>query len=300
MDPANTTTGGHWLHNVNGLGNMYSFLVYDLADHRTMDLPLLHNPVWIASCLSLYLLLVLRLVPKWMEDRKPFQLRELSIIYDAFQICGSATSIYLFFKHGWRWDFFWECKGPDFSNDEHSIGFARAAYFTYLLKMTELIETVMYAMRKKNNQISFFHVYHHCYAVITSHGFAKYGGGSMLSYTIIVNSIVHVFMYSYYLSSIFAKQLPFSLVPFKKVITILQITQLTSVLVNLCYAMSASCSVPLLHCVFHGPNMALQIKLFADFYASRYKPKQQPASQTTESREALLDKTQKEVKQKQM
>lgn len=45
----------------------------------------------------------------------------------------------------------------------------------------------------------------------------------MLSYTIIVNSIVHIFMYAYYLSSIFAKQLPFSLVPVKKFVTLLQI-----------------------------------------------------------------------------
>ncbi|XP_058833220.1 elongation of very long chain fatty acids protein 1-like [Topomyia yanbarensis] len=297
MDSANITS--HWLQNVNGLGGMYNFLVYDLADHRTKDLPLLHNPIWIVSCLVTYLLLVLHIVPKWMEDRKPFRLREISIIYDAFQIIGSGTSIYLFFKHGWSWDFFWECKAPDFSNDVHSIGFARAAYFTYLLKMTELIETVMYALRKKNNQISFFHVYHHCYAVITSHGFAKYGGGSMLSYTIIVNSIVHVFMYTYYLSSIFAKQLPFSLVPMKKVITVLQIVQLASVLVNLCYALSATCPVPVLHCLFHGPNMALQIKLFADFYATAYKSKT-PVAKLTDSTEAITDSTQLVHKQKQM
>ncbi|XP_058465139.1 elongation of very long chain fatty acids protein 4-like [Malaya genurostris] len=297
MDSTNITS--HWLQNVNGLGGMYNFLVYDLADHRTKDLPLLHNPAWIASFLVIYLLLVLHLVPKWMEDRKPFRLREISIIYDICQIIGSGTSIALYFNYGWNWDFFWECKAPDFSNDINSIGFARAAYFTYLLKLSELIETVMYALRKKNNQISFFHVYHHCYAVITASGFAKYGGGSMLSYTIIVNSIVHVFMYSYYLSSIFAKQLPFSLVPMKKVITILQIVQLTSVLVNLCYALDTSCPVPVLHCMFHGPNMALQIKLFADFYKATYKSKK-PITKTSDTSEAIAAGTQSAHKQKQM
>lgn len=114
----------------------------------------------------------------------------------------------------------------------------------------------------------------------------------MLSYTIIVNSIVHIFMYAYYLSSIFAKQLPFSLVPVKKLITLLQIvskqwytkthpsnsfctssspqTQLITVLINLGFAMRPDCPVPLGHCLFHGPNMALQIKLFADFYLRTY------------------------------
>lgn len=91
---------------------------------------------------------------------------------------GSGYSIYLFYIHGWTFKFFYECKAPDFSDDKDSVGFIYAAYFTYLLKMSELVETVMYALRKKNAQISSFHVYHHCYALVTSWGFAKYGGGT--------------------------------------------------------------------------------------------------------------------------
>lgn len=45
----------------------------------------------------------------------------------------------------------------------------------------------------------------------------------MLTYTIIVNSTVHMFMYSYYLMAIFSKQLPFKLNAMKKFITVFQI-----------------------------------------------------------------------------
>lgn len=45
----------------------------------------------------------------------------------------------------------------------------------------------------------------------------------MLSYTIMVNCIVHVFMYTYYLSSAIADRLPFSLKRVKKFVTTLQI-----------------------------------------------------------------------------
>ncbi|XP_019536984.2 elongation of very long chain fatty acids protein AAEL008004 [Aedes albopictus] len=261
------------LHNVTSIKGLYNFLVDDLADPRTRDLPLLHNPLWIIACIGFYLLLVLRIVPAIMQDRKAMQLKYPIIIYDIFQMLGSACSIYLFYRHGWTFQYFYKCRAPDFSNDRDSVGFVYAAYFTFLLKMSELVETVMYALRKKNAQISRFHVYHHCYALVTSWGFAKYGGGSMLSYTIIVNSIVHIFMYAYYLSSIFAKQLPFSLVPIKKFVTLLQITQLITVLINLGFAMSPGCPVPVGHCMFHGPNMALQIKLFADFYLRTYASK---------------------------
>lgn len=52
----------------------------------------------------------------------------------------------------------------------------------------------------------------------------------MLTYTIIVNSTVHMFMYSYYLVAIFSKQLPFKLTIVKKFITVFQIVSLFSII----------------------------------------------------------------------
>lgn len=118
------------------------------------------------------------LVVRWMQYRKPFRLKRFIVSYNIFQMVGNSVSLWLFYVHGWSWRFFYECKLPDFSDNEQSLGFVHAAYFTYLLKMTELIETVIYAFRKKNGQISIFHVYHHCYALITAWGFTKYGGGT--------------------------------------------------------------------------------------------------------------------------
>uniref|UniRef100_A0A8D8DA39 Elongation of very long chain fatty acids protein n=2 Tax=Culex pipiens TaxID=7175 RepID=A0A8D8DA39_CULPI len=268
MDPENSEL--NYFRNVSGFADLYRVLVHDLADDRVKHLPMVHSPLWILSCLGIYLLLVLRTVPKWMQNRKPFRLKSLIIVYDSVQIVGNGFSLFLFYKHGWSWRYFYECRSPDFSNNEQSLGFVHAAYFTYLLKIMELMETVMYAFRKKNSQISFFHVYHHCYACVTAWGFTKYGGGSMLSYTIMVNCIVHVFMYTYYLSSAIADRLPFSLKRVKKFVTTLQIVQLLSVLVNIGFALRPSCAIPLFHCLFHGPNMVFQIKMFVDFYRAAY------------------------------
>ncbi|XP_065077689.1 very long chain fatty acid elongase 7-like [Ochlerotatus camptorhynchus] len=278
------------LRNVTSLKGLYKFLVEDIADGRTKDLLLVHNPLWFISCIGFYLLLVCRIVPHVMQNRKPMQLKLPIIIYNIFQMFGSGYSIYLFYNHGWTFDYFYKCKAPDFSDEKDSVGFIYAAYFTYLLKMSELVETVMYALRKKNTQISFFHVYHHCYALVTSWGFAKYGGGSMLSYTIIVNSIVHIFMYSYYLCSIFANQIPFSLIPVKKFVTILQMSQLATVLINLMFAMLPGCPVPVGHCLFHAPNMALQIKLFYDFYIRAYT-KRKATNENKASNEIVVNES---------
>lgn len=38
---------------------------------------------------------------------------------------------------------------------------ARAVWLYYICKITELLDTVFFVLRKKQNQITFLHVYHH-------------------------------------------------------------------------------------------------------------------------------------------
>lgn len=168
--------------------------------------------------------------------------------YNLFQVIACYLLIRHFFKHGWTFDYLYSCKLPDYSESASAVGFMYGSYFNYVIKAIELIETVMFALRKKQNQISVLHVYHHACTFSIAWIFAKYVGGkliarrssvvrliyigsffpptlagSMLTYTIIVNSTVHMFMYSYYLVAIFSKQLPFKLTAVKKFITVFQI-----------------------------------------------------------------------------
>jgi elongation of very long chain fatty acids protein 4 len=60
---------------------------------------------------------------------------------------------------------------------------ARAMWVYYLIKLVDLLDTVLFALRKKSNQISFLHVFHHFSMVINSWLGVKYvaGGQSKLS-----------------------------------------------------------------------------------------------------------------------
>jgi elongation of very long chain fatty acids protein 7 len=54
---------------------------------------------------------------------------------------------------------------------------ARAVYVYFLAKLTELLDTVFFVLRKKDTQISFLHLYHHTVMPMASWGAAKYYPG---------------------------------------------------------------------------------------------------------------------------
>ncbi|XP_055611986.1 elongation of very long chain fatty acids protein 7-like [Uranotaenia lowii] len=252
------------------LENLYTLLVEKLSDQRTEPLPLVYSPMWPISILLFYFGSVYVWVPRFMKNRKPFELRNFMIGYNLFQVIACYLLIRHFFKHGWTFRYLYTCKLPDFSNDYEAIGFMYGSYFNYVIKMIELIETVLFALRKKQSQISFLHVYHHACTFAIAWIFVKYVGGSMLTYTIIVNSTVHMFMYSYYLIAIFSKHLPFKLNRVKKFITVLQIVQLMSILVNVGFAMRSSCLIPPVYICIYLPYMLILLSMFFSFYFKTY------------------------------
>lgn len=76
---------------------------------------------------------------------------------------------------------------------------ARAVYLYFLAKLTELLDTVFFVLRKKDKQITFLHLYHHTVMPMISWGCTKYYPGGHGTFIGVINSFVHIIMYSYYL-----------------------------------------------------------------------------------------------------
>ena len=72
-------------------------------------------------------------------------------------------------------------------------------YIHYNNKFIELLDTMFMILRKKNKQISFLHVYHHCLLLWSWFLVCRFGCGGDAYFGAVVNSGVHVLMYSYYL-----------------------------------------------------------------------------------------------------
>lgn len=54
---------------------------------------------------------------------------------------------------------------------------ARGVYVYFLAKISELLDTVFFVLRKKDRQISFLHMYHHTVMPMISWGATKYYPG---------------------------------------------------------------------------------------------------------------------------
>lgn len=69
---------------------------------------------------------------------------------------------------------------------------ARGVYLYFLAKISELLDTVFFVLRKKDRQISFLHLYHHTVMPMISWGATKYypgGHGTFIGKIFFSNSI---------------------------------------------------------------------------------------------------------------
>lgn len=59
-------------------------------------------------------------------------------------------------------------------------------WWMYMLKIVELSETVFFVLRKKQNQVSSLHVYHHVSMVLLAWIGVKYFPGELINFSIYV------------------------------------------------------------------------------------------------------------------
>lgn len=71
-------------------------------------------------------------------------------------------------------------------------------YTYFIAKVTELLDTIFFVLRKKYNQVTFLHVYHHFLMFWSPWFVVKYEPSISTVFLGTLNSFVHIIMYSYY------------------------------------------------------------------------------------------------------
>ena len=95
--------------------------ILNFSDPRTNDLPLIGSPIIIPSILFLYLYVVLKYGPEFMETRKPYNLKTFVRYYNVFQIVVNAFVVQQFISAGWFTEITVYCELPDYSYNPSSL-----------------------------------------------------------------------------------------------------------------------------------------------------------------------------------
>ncbi|XP_076378143.1 very long chain fatty acid elongase 1 isoform X2 [Megalopta genalis] len=247
-------------------------------DQRTMNLPLVTSPIIIPSTLLAYLVIVLKLGPKYMKNREPYSLKTFIRYYNVFQVFINAYIIMQLFSAGLFSEPTRFCYLPDYSFDPNPIKIVHTFWLTMLVKLIDLAETVTFVLRKKYNQVSFLHLYHHITTLLLAWMFTKYYPMKLCAFPMAVNCAVHVFMYTYYFFSSFGDKTPKILNSIKPLITIMQMVQFFFLILHACVAYLPSCEVNKYPSHIQIANLLVNSVLFYNFYQNSYKTPKKKAN----------------------
>jgi hypothetical protein len=96
-----------------------------------------------------------------MENRKPFQLKKVLIVYNFLQVIFSAWLFYLACVGGWFTGYSYRCQAVDYSQSPRALLMASGSWWYFFSKFTEFFDTFFFVMRKRYDQVSTLHVIHH-------------------------------------------------------------------------------------------------------------------------------------------
>jgi elongation of very long chain fatty acids protein 4 len=226
---------------------------------------------------SLFYILLVTVGPKLMMDRKPFVLKHAMMAYNAYQVVYNTWCCYGFVR---------EVSGMGYANKMNvwgnyvgdignTFGLGFFVWLHYNNKYLEFFDSIFMVLRKKSEQLSFLHVYHHmsiawCWWLVCK---VLPGGDSYFG--ALFNSFIHVLMYSYYFMA--ALKIP---CPWKKWLTKMQMVQFLTCIGHAVYLYVYK-TVPDILPIVQVFMMSSLFVLFYLFYMRKYKSNGKAAGKKT-------------------
>jgi len=253
---------------MNGLFEQYDE-VWEMRDRRADDWPLMNSPLpTMLLCIS-YVVVVKFVGPTVMKNRKPFNLRWLLILYNLTQVLLSAWLSFEFSRVYWQYGYSLRCQPIDNTNNPRVVRLMYAGWWFYFSKFIDFLDTIFFLLRKKQEQISGLHVFHHGYMPISIFLFFRFapgGHGAMIAF---LNTIVHTVMYFYYMVAAMGSQYQ-KYLWWKKYLTKLQMVQFVLTVYHCFKLLFIDCNYPHFFVWLLGGQAIFFFALFMNFYRSAY------------------------------
>jgi len=257
----------------------YFDILENKRDPRVDNWLLMSSP-WptMSICLS-YVYLVKVLGPKFMKNRKPYELRGVLIVYNALQVLFSTWLFYEYGQSGWFHSYSYRCQPVDYSRSELAMRMLHVCWWYYFSKFTEFFDTFFF-LRKKFTQVSLLHVIHHGIMPMSVWFGVKFTPGGHSTFFGLLNTLVHIIMYFYYMVSAMGPQYS-RFIWWKKYLTAIQMVQFIMISVHAFQLCFIECDYPKAFVWWIGMHGVLFLGLFSNFYKKSYKPAVNELNATT-------------------
>jgi len=233
-------------------------------------------PLTLTTCYLIALPILRMFSKKFLSESVDVKLllKETMVVYNGGQVFLNGWMVYRFIDALVN-------RGHPFIGDLYTVntGATFGVWIHYMDKYLEFFDTVFMVLRGRMDQISFLHIYHHV-SIAWAWWFAIrcYPGGDAY-FGALLNSWIHVMMYSYYTLSL----LKFSC-PWKRYITQAQLLQFTSVVLYTAVSFvivyrGGNAEAKHYYCfIVQTIEMVSLFYLFTLFYSKAYKEKQMKRS----------------------
>ncbi|XP_029839950.3 elongation of very long chain fatty acids protein AAEL008004-like [Ixodes scapularis] len=241
-------------------------------DPRTMNWPLAGNIPFLFTTIIAYVYIVKFGGPRFMKNRKPCDaIKPIMLVYNLAMVLLSAyfgikilTRSYL----GGGYQF--TCQGINFeAKDKMTMEFLELCWWYLWVRIGDLLDTVFFVLRKKDSHVSFLHVTHHILVVFNGWYGLAYGFDGHVALSIILNSIIHTIMYSYYFLSLLGPAVGRHLW-WKRYVTQLQLLQFIVIFAHVLFAHFKDCGYPKLHLIIVELEIVFFFVMFVRFYIKVY------------------------------
>ena len=199
-----------------------------------------------------------------MTRRQELRIKHCIFTYNVYQCLLNLWCVIAMTKEVYSNPHF---KAPWGNIPQSDFGGFRISFLVWLHynnKYVELLDTVWMILRKKNNQVSFLHCYHHILLIWAWYFVCKVESGGDGYFGAAVNSFIHVIMYGYYTLTLL--NIP---CPWKRWITNCQMLQFSLCLTHsiyVAYKKNLPVELPMVQ-AFVMVNMLI---LFGQFYVKSY------------------------------
>ena len=164
-----------------------------LGDARVKGSPLMSNPfATLAFCLSYFVAVKAGVAA--MRQRTAFSLRWPLIAYNCLLVALNVWIVFGGGRFGWFSRYKLSCAECDPEDSVENRGMIRVSYVFFLSKFVEMLDTMFFVLRKKNELLTKLHLVHHGLLPLSCWFTVKYVPGTSGARLLLSHVLIHAFV----------------------------------------------------------------------------------------------------------